>query len=514
LIRLLGLETEYGITVEGRDAGDLLVESMELVRAYPGPHAKPWDYHPEDPRRDARGYQVRHLTRSPDDDNYRQQDAKAPPVRDQRSDRVLANGARLYNDHGHPEYATPECASVLDLVAHDRAGERILLDCVAERERQTGKRVRLYKNNSDHFGVSYGTHENYLSLREVPFEALLAGLLPFLVTRQIYAGAGKIGVEQDGASTNIFQLSQRADFFTEVASVDTLHRRPIFNTRDEPHADPARFRRLHVICGDANPSEFATALKVGATAMALALVEEGWSPGLEIREPVRTIKDLSRDQTHRWMLETMQGAKTSAVEVQRLYLAEAHRRYQGRDPETDWLLMAWDTVLRDLEEDVFRLVDRLDWVAKLHLLEEFRESESLAWDDPMMLSLDLEYASIDRQEGLYWGLVDAGQMRQVVGSKTVADAAADPPKDTRAALRGLCVRRFPESIASVCWSRLWLRNGDGEHLLDLSPLAEGVPPRLLEEVSRARSVSDLLQQVQQGARRAETPVAEASGMEE
>ena len=211
-----------------------------------------------------------------------------------RSDRVLINGARLYNDHGHPEYATPECLSLRELVAHERAGERIVLECARAHAERLGVPVRIYKNNTDFHGMSYGSHESYLFAREVPFERLQTGLIPFLVTRQIYAGAGKVGIEPPETGGALFQLSQRADFCAEEASVDTLYRRPILNTRDEPHADPRRHRRLHIICGDANLSPFALWLKVGATALVLSLLEKGWQPPFALRKPVDAIKHSQR----------------------------------------------------------------------------------------------------------------------------------------------------------------------------------------------------------------------------
>jgi len=268
--RLFGIETEYGIWTSGRDTADLMEEARAVVRAYTGASAGPWDYRPEDPRRDMRGFKVDHLNSNPTDAQYDRPGGPTMSMAEQRNDRVLVNGARLYNDHGHPEYATPECRRLRDLVAHDKAGERIVLAAAQalsatrrpasrgrpgeDEERPFNGEVSIYKNNTDFHGMSYGCHEGYLVPREVPFEALFRGVLPFFVTRQIFAGAGKVGVETSGpfAEQCQFQLSQRADFFTEEASVDTLHRRPIVNTRDEPHADPRKYRRFHVIVGDAN----------------------------------------------------------------------------------------------------------------------------------------------------------------------------------------------------------------------------------------------------------------------
>jgi Pup amidohydrolase len=342
--RLYGIETEYGLLVEGRGAEDLMEESRLLVRAYPGTWAGPWDYAAEDPRRDMRGFRVDHL-------NYNRADARldrpgassALSSEEQRSDRVLVNGARLYNDHGHPEYSTPECRSLRDLVAHDRAGERIVRECARLRSEATGREVRIFKNNTDFHGMSYGCHEGYLTPRDVPFEQLLHGLVPFLVTRILFVGAGKVGVETSGPFKKEckFQLSQRADFFSEVASVDTLAKRPIFNTRDEAHADPRHYRRLHVICGDANLSEFATALKVGTTSLVLSMIEAGWEPLFRLKDPVHAIKTVSRDPQMRGVVELEDGRTLRALDLQWLYLRDAQKLLLGAGDDAEWTLREW-----------------------------------------------------------------------------------------------------------------------------------------------------------------------------
>ncbi|HEU4753190.1 MAG TPA: proteasome accessory factor PafA2 family protein [Armatimonadota bacterium] len=462
--RLFGIETEYGILVEGRGAQDLMEESRLLVRAYPGVWAGPWDYRAEGPRQDMRGFQAERL-------NYNEEDARldrgAPwrgmSAEEQRSDRALANGARLYNDHGHPEYSTPECRTLQELVAHDRAGERIVLECGRRRTEETRREVRLFKNNTDFHGISYGCHEGYLTERCVPFERLLHGMLPFLVTRILYAGAGKVGVESGGplARECPFQLSQRADFFTEVASVDTLARRPIFNTRDEPHADARRYRRLHVICGDANMSEFATALKVGTTCLALGLIEAGWEPLFRLKNPVDAIQRVSRDPSFRWLVELEDGRTIRATDIQRVYLRDAQKLLAGAGPETDWTLREWERVLDDLEADPFRAEDRLDWVAKRKLLEAYIEAENLWWEDEALRSLDLEYHNIDPELGLHAALEQGGQMARVVDDTQIEQAVSRPPRNTRAALRGELVRRFAEAIERVSWGRAALKAETG-----------------------------------------------------
>ncbi|MFN3647952.1 MAG: proteasome accessory factor PafA2 family protein [Armatimonadota bacterium] len=460
--RLFGIETEYGIWVEGRGAGDLMDESRLLVRAYPRAWAGPWDYRAEDPRCDMRGFQVDHLNYDTQDAQLdRQGSASHLTGEQQRSDRALANGARLYNDHGHPEYATPECRTLRELVAHDRAGERVVLECARLRARETGREVRLYKNNTDFHGMSYGTHEAYLCDRAVPFERLLYGMLPFLVTRLLYVGAGKTGVETAGPLREScqFQLSQRADFFTEIASVDTLAKRPIFNTRDEAHADSRRYRRLHVICGDANLSEFATALKAGTTSLVLSLVEAGWEPLFRLRNPVDAIKIVSRDPSMRWVLELEDGRTMRATDLQRIYLQDARKLLAGSSADADWTLREWERVLDDLETDVYRLEDRLDWVAKRRLLETYIEAEGLWWESDVIRSLDLEYHNVDPAEGLYYALEEGGQMVRLTEEDDICRALAEGPRTTRGGLRGELVRRYSRDITRISWGQVELRHG-------------------------------------------------------
>lgn len=501
-MRLFGIETEYGILVEGKDAHDLMEESRLLVRAYSGVHAGPWDYRSEDPRADLRGYRVDAL-------NYDHEDAKLDhrgssshgSTEDQRSDRALPNGARLYNDHGHPEYSTPECASLRDLVAHDRAGERIVLDCARRRTEQTDREVRIFKNNTDFHGMSYGCHEGYLCQRKVPFEKLLFGMLPFLVTRILYAGAGKSGVETAGPFSDacVYQISQRSDFFSEIASVDTLAKRPIFNTRDEPHADPREHRRVHVICGDANPSEFATALKVGTTALVLSMLEAGWEPLFRLRDPVAAIKQVSRDPSYRWILELEDGRTLRATDIQRIYLRDAQKLLAGADPETDWTLREWERVLDDLETDVYQAEDRVDWVAKRRLLETYIEAEGIWWEHEVIRSLDLEYHNVDPDSGLYHALEQGGQMHRLIDDDAIEAAMDAPPAETRAAVRGDLIRRFAPDIARVSWGRIGVNEGKGIRWSRLPVVAPAQVAGLRHAVAAAKTLPEALAAVSAGA---------------
>jgi len=336
---------------------------MGVVRPCPCRSVRCWEYRLDDPRRDMRGFRVEHLEVDPHDAQIEREHPLPISEREARSDHALGNGARLYNDHAHPEYATPECQRLLELVAHDKAGEQIVLTCAQAYAQRTGNKVTLYKNNTDHHGSSYGCHESYSLTRQIPFETLAGNLLPFLVTRMLFAGAGKVGVEGEPNPRVPFQLSQRADFYMDIMNVETLYRRPIFNTRDEPHATMRRYRRLHVICGDANMSEYATALKVGTTALVLDLTETGWFAPFSIPNPVREAQRLSRDPDMKWLIETDAGT-LSAIDIQRAYWQAAHEQFAGRDAETDWLLHEWQTVLDVLESDPDLLADRLGWGAK------------------------------------------------------------------------------------------------------------------------------------------------------
>src|ERR1700761_4589962 len=315
--RVFGIETEYGITVNGVESVDVVTESIELVRCYTEHGAlMKWDYDLEDPHLDARGFSAQSLMQDTDESAYYELDKNRPlSFEEIKSDLVLSNGARFYNDHAHPEYSTPECTTLREIVSQDQAGERILSECCRRRNLRLpeGCTARLYKNNTDFVGHSYACHDTYLMRRDVPWERIVRDVVPFLVTRQIFAGAGKMGVEGEDSAGQLghYQIAQRSDFFSVLCSIDTMNRRPLVNTRDEPHADSPLYRRFHVIIGDANMSQFATALKIGATALVLDLIEQGHAPRLELARPIDTTRLLSRDQTLRWLLELRDGRTIS-----------------------------------------------------------------------------------------------------------------------------------------------------------------------------------------------------------
>ncbi len=485
-MRLCGIETEYGLWIEGRTAGDQIEDAAALIASLPLPVFAGWDYAHESPRADLRGFQVDRLTPDPNDAQW---DAGRPPgyERNFLTNRVLPNGGRLYNDHGHPEYATPECAHITDLVAYDIAGERILLSAAQAYASKTGYKVRLYKNNTDFHGASYGTHESYLVPRKVDVSQLIAHLVPFLLARVIFVGAGKVGSEV--GKTCRYQLSQRLEFCHEVASVETLYRRPIFNTRDEPHASPRDWMRLHIISGDANRSQWATAMKVGTMSLALDLVEIGEAPLFALMDPVKTAQELSKDESYRWEIPLEGNSWTTAPEIMEAFRASAERFLQGRDAETDWILHEWKQALDDLAKDPMRLSDRADWAAKKAILEE-AATQAGKWDESRMQALDLEYHNINPKEGLYGALAQMKRTRLLVNEARIADAMTTPPADTRAMIRGSAIARFKDKIRTVGWRRLIITANGQDHSVEL-PVT--VCDRSI--INSATSVEEWVQQV-------------------
>lgn len=484
LDRLMGIETEYGLAVEGVGADGMGVESLALVRAYEGPSVDRWDYGPESPRRDLRGFVARALHHDPNDAQFSRPGDRAGSGAEDHGDRVLVNGARLYNDHGHPEYCTPECRSLADLVAHDRAGEMVVLKAARRRSTQSGRRIDLYKNNTDYHGASYGCHESYLMRRSVEPDALIDGLAGFLATRQLFAGAGKVGLEDGGRQKPGFQLSQRADFITVAASVDTLHRRPLVNTRDEPHTTPEEYRRLHVIVGDANRSEWATAIKAGTTSLVLALLEAGWRAFPMLRDAPAACRAVSRSECGSARLALADGHTELAAGIQRRYLEAAEAHFGGSCEQVDWVLGEWNRVLDDLAQGSWAVSDRVDWAAKRLLLGSLQEVDGAAPDHGLLQSLDLTYHNVDPDEGLSQALEASDGLVRLVTDHDVADAIAHPPADTRAALRGRCVARFGPVIRSISWSGVTFESGGDPVYLDLLDLVSGGEATLLSQLEQ------------------------------
>ena len=357
----------------------------------------------------------------------------------------LENGARLYLDVGsHPEYATPECDQISDLVAHDKAGERILEALLAAAEVRLHEegisgQVYLFKNNTDSAGNSYGCHENYLVARQGEFARMADLLIPFFVTRQIWCGAGKVLHGPRGA---VFCIAQRAEHIWEGVSSATTRSRPIINTRDEPHADAERFRRLHVIVGDSNMSEFSSWMKVGITDLVLRMVEANTvMRDLSLENPIRAIREISHDVTCRKKVRLANGRELSAIEVQEEYYERTERflERRGPDPQAKQLLQEWREALDALIlQEPERLVRKIDWVAKRALIESYRERHQLPLSHPRVALLDLAYHDVNRTRGLYYVLERSGKMERAVAEKEIQRAMREPPQTTaREAPRGL-----------------------------------------------------------------------------
>src|SRR3984957_8794342 len=465
MIIQFGTETEIGIARDSDENLDVVAESMALVRsATKSGVLMRWDYDCEDPHADMRGFHVEELRQDTDEASYFAQDAERElSFVEIKSDLVLGNGARYYNDHAHPEYCTPECSTVEELVAHDRAGERILMRCAQKLSEERECAVCLYKNNTDFRGHSYGCHANYLLPRCLSWDKLARGIQAFLVTRQIVAGAGKFAIEEEDRFVSPgFQISQRSDFFSELQSVDTMQRRPIVNTRDEPHANPNLFRRFHVILGDANMSPFSTRLKIGSTALVLeALARNPKRAYPVLADPLRALVAISRDGKFHWEVALQDKKTSNALDLQREYLQAVKELCDLGDRSKASIVADWEKVLADLATDPMRCRDRLDWAAKLALIREFQASQNVGANDPWLQSLDLEYHRLDREKGLYYALEQSGSMLGVPDDAAVRRAISEPPRTTRAYVRGRCIQKFASAVVAAQWDHITLQGKRG-----------------------------------------------------
>lgn len=481
---VLGTETEFGITVLNQADFNPVAAASTLVNSYAGKRARiKWSFDEESPGRDARGFGF-DLTPSFD-------------MESGLVNVVLGNGARFYVDHAHPEYSSPECADPLQAALYDKAGERVLARAVqnAQEFLAEGQRFVIHKNNSDGKGNSYGAHENYLISRAIPFGQVVQHMTGFFATRQIFTGSGKVGSE-NGRPEVDFQISQRADFFEEEVGLETTLKRPIINTRDEPHADPSKYRRLHVIIGDANLSEIQTYLKLGTTAAMLEAVEAGAMPdSFDMVDPVQSVWSISHDRSLSLPIEMSGGRKLTALEAQWQYLEWISKYVSDADTGEVYrdVMRVWEEILTDLEQDPMRTADRLDWTAKLRLLEGFRERDGLAWDAAKLQLLDLQYHDVDPNRGLYNRLAAAGRMRRLFSEAEIETAVRRPPEQTRAYFRGECVSRFGESLVAANWDSLVF--DIGEESLRRVPMMEplrGGKDRVGELLDRADTPAELL----------------------
>jgi proteasome accessory factor A len=500
----MGLETEYGVLQPGRPLANPMLLSSHVVAVHAaaraGARAKArWDYDDEDPLKDARGF---HLQRASAHPSLLTDDPAHPapsgdgtqllpraPVEEYEdpgaANVVLTNGARLYVDHAHPEYSTPEVTNPRDGVRWDRAGELVMLHSVrALASTPALPDVALYKNNVDGKGATYGTHENYLVDRAVPFAQLAARLMPFLVTRQVFTGAGRVGLGQHGEEPG-FQLSQRADYIEAEIGLETTLRRPIVNTRDEPHADPARWRRLHVIVGDATMLEAATYVRLGTTSLVLWLIERGDDPraaaalegidALRLADPVGAVHEVSHDLTLTRRLELADGRRLTAIEVQRAYLDAVREALSAAggasDEQTVDVVARWDSLLTRLADEPASCAREVEWLAKLRLLEGMRRRDRLDWDHPRLAVVDLQWSDLRPERGLYHRLVAAGAVELLVPEEEAAQAVHYPPDDTRAFFRGEAVRRYPGEVSAASWDSV-VFDVPGAHSLQRVPMRD------------------------------------------
>jgi len=408
------------------------------------------------------------------------------------SNAFLPNGARFYQDTGcHPEYATPECDNIFDLVVHDKAGERILESCLPVAEKRLKDEglsgdIYIFKNNTDSMGNTYGCHENYLMRRDLDFWKVTEQLIPFFVSRQIYTGAGKV-LKISGRSH--YFISQRAQHIHEKTSSSTTSSRSIINTRDEPHADAEKYRRLHIIIGDSNMSEYSTYLKVGTTALVLSMIEQGLSlSGLELEDPVKALREISRDPTLRKKVRLASGKELTAIEIQRIYLKKAKSYVTSEDADdmSRDILERWEYVLEELEEDPSRLDREIDWIAKRALINKFMDKKGCGLDDPRIAMLDLQYHDIRQDRGLYYLLCRQGHIERIASEEEVQKAMAYPPQTTRAKIRGDFIRfaKAKNRSYTVDWTYLKLNGYWEETILCMDPFSS-VNQRVEELIATA-----------------------------
>jgi proteasome accessory factor PafA2 len=485
--KVMGIETEYGITVRNQPDFNPILSSLLLINSYETYRSSRirWDYEAESPLRDARGFEY-------------MEEKDVPSKEESRLiNLILSNGARFYVDHAHPEYSSPETTNPRDCVIWDKAGERIvnLARTRAEAASPPEQRILIYKNNTDSKGNSYGTHENYLMDRRVPFARIVQHLMPFFVTRQVFTGAGKVGAENNTEHCD-YQISQRADFLETEVGLETMHSRPIINTRDEPHADPEKYRRLHVIVGDANMSEFSNYLKVGTMAVVLSMIEDDFiEQDLGIDGPVAAYRRVSRDLTCRETVRLRDGRSITAVELQWEFLTLARRYYERTAPEP-WvgeLLARWESVLTRLGRDPMSLDRELDWVIKHQLLQNYTAKHGLPWSDSRVAMIDLQYHDIRPGRGLFYKLEESDAVDRLVTDDEVTKAVYDPPKDTRAYFRGMCLQKYSDEVVSASWDSVIfdLKEGPLKKIFMLEPL-RGTEAHVRQLLAESPTAGDLL----------------------
>jgi proteasome accessory factor A len=499
LPKVCGIETEYGIIVRGGDSNPVSASSL-LINAFISSLSDRraartgWDFNDEQPGNDARGFNL--------------DDTMIPELETSLVNAVLTNGARYYVDHAHPEISNPETTTALEAVRWDRAAEEIIRISVtaanhqlaqsAQATRQQPGEIIVYKNNSDGKGNSYGCHENYLLSRETPFGRLATQITPHFVTRQVFCGAGKVGCETPGAAHDSvpFQLSQRADFFEEEIGLETTLKRPIVNTRDEPHADAQKYRRLHVIVGDANLAEVATYLKVGTTQIVLAMIEDSTlGDDWLLANPVQAIRTVSHDPTLSTTVLLADGRRATALEIQfgLLELAVKYEQHHGLAAVGDDVgrdvLDRWERVLTALESDPDSVASWVDWVTKRHLVRGYAERNGLAPGDPRLKAIDLQYHDLRPQRSL----ARRAGLERLVAEADVLAAVTEPPTTTRAYFRGRCLAKFAGSVVAANWDSMVFDTG--REPLSRVPMMEplrGTAEHVAKLIDESDSAAELL----------------------
>jgi len=483
--KVCGIETEYGVLARGVELSAVGASTI-LVNAYAGREfVHSWDFSSERPHVDSReGGSAR---------------SSFPETEYHLANTVLTNGSRFYVDHAHPEISSPECRTALEAVQYDLAADQIMRLSMskASKSLDSDSEIVVYKNNSDGKGNSYGCHENYLVERSLPFGRLASMITSHFVTRQVFCGSGKIGFENHVAKDRHgFQISQRADFFEEEIGLETTIRRPIVNSRDEPHANAEIYRRLHVIVGDANMSEVATFLKIGTTSLVLAMIEDDAFPEqLLIRQPVPAIRSISADTSLTQTIEMVDGRRLAALEVQECLL-QAAKVWAGRyglgtigEECGERILSEWTSVIEDLNRDPYLARDRVDWVAKMALLDAYAKSRSLSEGDPKLKLIDLQYHDLRPERGL---AAKAG-LRRLIEPAVVQDSIAEPPLTTRAYFRGKVLQKWPELVVAANWDSVVLDvGGDALVRIPMDEPLRGTYELVGELIARSEKPADLV----------------------
>lgn len=497
--RVMGIETEYGISCpQNPEANSIFLSSLVVgsysEKVYPN-HQMRWDYDLESPLRDARGFDA---SRAEADPTLLTDEVATTNV-------ILKNGARFYVDHAHPEYSSPEVTTPQDAVVWDKAGSQIIQEAakLASKSNPDGE-IFIYKNNTDNKGVSYGTHENYQVSRAVPFADLVRVLTPFFISRQIFTGLGRLGVGVVDKEFK-FQISQRADFFETLVGLETTMRRPIINTRDEPHADPNKFRRLHVIIGDANMSEIVNLVKMGSTSLILELIENDLVSdlALDLADPLDALRVVSRDLELITPLKLLNGKTITALQMQQEFYKRVTNWIEKTCPDdeaTKQVIHWWGYFLENLEKDKFKLANSVDWIAKYKLLLELKQRDNLAWSDPILQMMDLQYSDLNPHRGIALLLERRGSLKRITEDQAISDAIESPPLTTRAWFRGQALKKFPNQVAAASWDSIIFDVGADHPLVRIptqDPL-KGTQAELADIFEKCQDVNSLIAQL--GAR--------------